>query len=79
MRALFDEHRVLEAPRHSEFFIPAIKRINNQNITPLRFVMFRLFNGSLGGTRTPDQMINSHLLYRLSYQRIGLKDEAIKN
>ena len=27
-------------------------------------------NGSLGRTRTCDQVINSHLLYRLSYQRI---------
>ena len=26
-----------------------------------------LFNGSGGGTRTPDMVINSHLLYRLSY------------
>ena len=29
--------------------------------------LFTLINGSGGGTRTPDQVINSHLLYRLSY------------
>lgn len=29
--------------------------------------LFTDINGSGGGTRTPDQMINSHLLYRLSY------------
>jgi hypothetical protein len=25
--------------------------------------------GSLGGIRTPDRVVNSHLLYQLSYQR----------
>jgi hypothetical protein len=27
-----------------------------------------LFCGSSGGTRTPDRVVNSHLLYRLSYR-----------
>jgi hypothetical protein len=26
--------------------------------------------GSPGGTRTPDQVVNSHLLYRLSYRGV---------
>ena len=25
-------------------------------------------NGSSGGTRTPDRVVNSHLLYQLSYR-----------
>ncbi len=31
----------------------------------------KLGNGSPGRTRTADQMINSHLLYRLSYRGSG--------
>ena len=30
--------------------------------------MTGLKTGSLGGTRTPDKVVNSHLLYQLSYQ-----------
>ena len=31
------------------------------------------YNSSRGGTRTPDPVINSHLLYHLSYSGIAMK------
>ncbi len=31
-------------------------------------IQLKFFNGSPGGTRTPDPVVNSHLLYRLSYR-----------
>jgi hypothetical protein len=70
----------LEAPRHRESIIHSNKQNKIKNHSPLRYVWLLILIGSLGGTRTPDQVINSHLLYRLSYQRIGLDFiYAIKN
>ncbi|SVA56166.1 uncharacterized protein METZ01_LOCUS109020, partial [marine metagenome] len=43
-----------------------------KNINKKRTWIFhvRLSRGSGGGTRTPDKVVNSHLLYQLSYSGI---------
>ena len=40
---------------------------------PLSYLTSVNLNSSRGGTRTPDPVINSHLLYHLSYSGIAPK------
>ena len=40
---------------------------------PFLYLMKATKNSSRGGTRTPDPVINSHLLYHLSYSGIAMK------
>ncbi len=40
--------------------------------------MYLSYNSSRGGTRTPDPVINSHLLYHLSYSGIATQSSNLK-
>ena len=63
--------------RLSPFFSGHKKARNPWRIAGFRFLSaFAGYDfGSSGGTRTPDRVVNSHLLYRLSYR--GMKENNL--
>ena len=53
------------------WWTPVWERPLDQRRLPYFFNVLRMENGSPGGTRTPDLVVNSHPLYRLSYRGTG--------